>query len=527
MTCGIPKTIPEKCTTEVDLHDLILFFETVWEGRKPFAKLFRTEFGEYLYDPGTNKIMKCGETVSVIIEAFQTVGIRPGLPKLIARLGDEKLTGGVRELREAMENEQILMADPGSIRFESLHFSNLRREVEYNLGQLILEITQECNLRCSYCVYNDIVHESRGHGDGTMDLRTALSAIEYLAGHSSSQEAPSVSFYGGEPLLRFPFVETCVASCRTLFGNRQVEFAITTNATTVTREIADFLSRENFGITVSIDGPRDIHDRYRVFGDGSGSFESAMAGLKLLVDTYGERAGSKINLSMVYAPPFSSQRLERIRSLWEGYPWLEKIGGGITYPHDGSIPSDKISTAQDLMEDRSLLQWAMDAYFDCYVGKRKLDPLVKFQVDRLLLRIFQRPVFEGPVPGIHLNGCCVPGARKIHVSTDGFISVCERVHLLTPPIGHVDTGIDFDLLQRTFVATYAEQSLTRCAGCWAQRFCGLCYADAFSNHEFDNRRKSFVCEGVIDTAEEQLKLYTRLLHVNPEGLNYLADIAVS
>ena len=250
------------------------------------------------------------------------------------------------------------------------------------------------------------------------------------------------------------------------------------------------MARENFGVTLSIDGPKEIHNDYRVFKNGTGTFESAMRGFKNLVEAYGEDADKQINLSMVYTPPFSSQRLDQIASLWKDYPWIGNIPAGITYPHEGSISSERIISKEYLVENKSMLQWAVDLYFESYSHGQQINPLVKSIIDSFLVKIFRRPLFDMPVNSIHLNGCCVPGARKIHVSTDGYISVCERVNNAPPYLGHIDTGIDFNSLKRTFVDEYAEKSLTQCANCWAHRLCPICYTDTFTNREYDEKKKS-------------------------------------
>lgn len=509
------------------MEKCIRYLEKMWGDQRPFVKLFQTEFGNYMYDPGTNKILKCNDMSRAVLERFQSNTIATAIAELSCEFDAVALKEGLQEIIEAIDKEKVLLTDRSKIYFDSLHFSNLEGELSDNLGQLILEVTEECNLRCVYCVYNDTVNESRNHGIKQMDMAIALKSIDYVAAHSAKNKQPAVTFYGGEPLLRFDFIRQCVDYVHKAFANRKVDFAVTTNATTITPEIAAFLAKEDFGITASIDGPADIHDDYRVFANGKGTHAAAIKGLKTLVDAYGRKAADKINLSMVYTPPFSSGRLDRITSLWNDYPWLKSINGGITYPHDGSIPREKISAEADLDEDKSLPAWAMDIYFEDYAQKKEINPLVRSLVDRLMIKVFRRPVFQVPTHSIHLNGCCVPGGRKIFVTTEGFISVCERVHNAPPYLGHIDTGIDFDLLKKAFVTEYAEKSLSKCSSCWAQRFCGLCYADTYSNQELDDERKSFVCNGTMRTAEEQLKLYTRLLHVDPEGLNYLADIVVS
>ena len=513
--------------TDKSIESYVNYFERKWGGSKPFVKLFQTEFGNYLYDPGTNKLLRCNNQVYMAIQQFQIGDTKAAIDRLAFVLKKNLLIKVLQEIVDAIEKEKIMLSNPKKTYFNSPHFSNLENEVNNNLQQIILETTEECNLRCGYCVYNGIVRDQRKHGNKKMKLSTAYKAIDYISAHSSKCETPAITFYGGEPLLSFPFIQKCVEYSHQVLEGKKITFALTTNGTTLTPKISQFLANENFGVTLSIDGPEDVHNDYRLFRNGTKTFELVMKGLKSLVEAYGEKANDLINLSMVYTPPFSSKRLDQIASLWKDYPWLGSINPSITYPHERSIPAERIKTKEDLIEDKSMVQWAMDSYFDSYSRKQQINPLAKSIVEPFLVKLFKRPIFDFPVHRIHLNGCCVPGGRKIHISTDGRITVCERVHLAPPCLGHIDTGIDFNILKRVFVNEYAEKSLGRCANCWANRLCEICYANTFSGGKYDEKRKSDKCDVVVKTVEEQFEFYSRLLYMNPEGLNYLADMEVS
>jgi uncharacterized protein len=509
------------------MEPYIRYFASTWGGQTPLFKLFQTEFGNYLYDPGTNKLLRCNDVCYAALQTLQILDPQAAVDALVGLVPQETLTEALQEIIDTIEREHILLSKPHTLSFNSLHFTSLDEELAENLGQVILEVTERCNLRCVYCVYNDIVPESRNHGTKAMTLGTACKAVDYLRAHSARQAKPTIGFYGGEPLTRFSFMVNCIDYARRVFGSRELSFALTTNGTLVTPEIAQYLAHQHVYVTLSIDGPKDIHDKYRVYSDGRGTFDAAMLGLRQLIDAYGSAAAEMINLSMVYTPPFSSKRLEHIASLWTDYPWIGSLTPSMTYPHRGSIPISMVPTEEELVEDKGFYEWAMDSYFEAYVNGRKPNRLVESTVERGLVLLFRRQIVDRPNESIHLNGCCVPGARKIYVTTDGFIAVCERIHMTAPYLGHVDTGIDCDAVRRVYVEGYAEESLKRCASCWAHRMCSICYTDTFANGNYDDGKKAILCEGVRDTIEERLKLYTRLLCVNPRGLNHLADVEIS
>jgi len=86
----------------------------------------------------------------------------------------------------------------------------------------------------------------------------------------------------------------------------------------MTKEMAEyFTSLDNCSITVSLDGPKDIHDKNRVTRSNKGSFHYVMHGLKLLVDCMGEEKAKKsININAVITPPYSEKKLERINDFF-------------------------------------------------------------------------------------------------------------------------------------------------------------------------------------------------------------------
>jgi uncharacterized protein len=513
--------------TASTITDQIAYLQQKWYDHPPFAKLFQTEFGNYLYDPGTNKLLKCSDVTFAALHEFQSNDVHSALKRLLVFFNEHLVSEALRDIIDAIITENVLLTNPDDIYFDSRHFSNLESELNENLGILILEVTENCNLRCAYCVYNDVVKYSRNHGTKHMSLSTAFKAIDYLSTHSSRQPVPAVTFYGGEPLTRFSFIATCVKYSHEVFKKRPLSFSVTTNGTTVNAEIASFFATENVNVMVSIDGPKDIHDEYRVYRNGKGSFEAAMRGLRYLIEAYGENAEDKIMLSMVYTPPFSSKRLEKITSLWKEYPWMGNIQPTISYPQFETIPIEKVGKREELIEDEPLGKWAIESYASKYKEQGAFDVLVKNTVDKALLRIMRRPIFNEPQNAIHLNGCCIPGARKIYVNTEGYIAVCERVHNVLPYIGHIESGVDYDLVKTLFVDGYALNSIAQCSRCWAQRLCGVCYTDGLSEGAEDQKRKAIDCEGVRSSTEEHLKAYSRLLHINPKGLNYLAEMKVS
>ena len=90
-------------------------------------------------------------------------------------------------------------------------------------------------------------------------------------------------------------------------------FAFTTNLSLMTLEKAKFFAKHNCYIMCSLDGPKIIHDAYRVDIKGDGTFNKVIEGLKNLLIAFGDRAKTHIKFNVVICPPYSRKKLDAIK----------------------------------------------------------------------------------------------------------------------------------------------------------------------------------------------------------------------
>jgi uncharacterized protein len=431
-----------------------------------------------------------------------------------------------KKIINTMEFENILKTKSATQFGRSSHFTNLEQLLRSSLSMLQLETTEKCNLRCGYCVYSGQLPDVRQHSKSTMSIDIAFRAIDYLAQNSVDNDEISITFYGGEPLINFKLIKQSVEYSIKKFDTKELYFSMTTNATLLTKEIAEFLARtKNFTVVVSCDGPQEIHDKYRKNTAGEGSFKLTMQGLRNLKEAFGKNFNSRVGLSMVYAPPYSETKLNTIKRFLDACPVIPKKSETIflTYPRPGSIPLTYESKGQG--EDKSFIEWATENFIESYLKGSRIAPVIKNPINSRLLRLFKRQVFSQPVEKYSLNGCCIPGVRKIFVTAKGDFHICERVHG-APPIGNVNTGIDLNVIKKIFVQEYAEKSLMLCSNCWAINLCRICYESCFFNQEINIDKKLGDCRNHRSILLTDLKLFCALLEKNPEGLNYLDNFTV-
>ena len=508
------------------MNHYVEFVEKIFLPTKPLAKLFISDGEGYIYDTGTNQILKCTDDVFLLLSNLYSFPPRDALEITLRQIPKEKLIEALKVVEAVYNNGKILSLKSSDVSFILSHFDDYEKYVSVKLGQIILEVTQKCNLRCKYCIYNSRIKDLRCHGDLDMSEVTAYQAIDFLYEHSTENESPAISFYGGEPLLNFQLIKKVVDYSKQKYKGIKFRYAITTNGTLITEEIAEFLANNYFNCMISLDGPKHIHDQYRKTIGEKGSFNKTIEGINRLHEEYKKRNIVKsIGLSMVYMPPYSSTKLNEIHKFINQSPLLKDLSAFIiTYAHYDSIP-EEIIALHTTTEDMSLFNWAREKYTEFYKGNIERTPFIERLVQNQLLGVFMRQVTNECKKEIPLNGCCYPFARKINVLANGELQLCERM-LGSPNLGNVANGLDFEKVKKYFIKDYSRESIKTCSNCWGNKLCSICYAHSFHSGNIELERKNGYCYSFLRELLENIKLNTQLLKINPSGLNYLAEIEV-
>lgn len=143
-------------------------------------------------------------------------------------------------------------------------------------------VGSKCNLNCTYCFY--LEKEALYPSDATWRMSPAV-LEKYIQDYISSQPGPTVNFawQGGEPtLLGVAFFQQVISLQERYAAGRQIENAFQTNGVLLDDTWGEFLAKHNFLVGLSIDGPRHLHDAYRVDKGGQPTFDRVCAGLEIL-----------------------------------------------------------------------------------------------------------------------------------------------------------------------------------------------------------------------------------------------------
>ncbi len=171
--------------------------------------------------------------------------------------------------------------------FSADEFENLAFDYKNNskvIKALCLHVAHTCNLNCSYC----FASQGKYQGDrALMSFETGKRAFDFLIENSGTRRNLEVDFFGGEPLMNWDVVKKLVAYARSIEKEKgkNFRFTLTTNGVLIDDEVIEFANREMSNVVLSLDGRKEVHDRFRVDYAGNGSYDKILPKFRRLVDS--------------------------------------------------------------------------------------------------------------------------------------------------------------------------------------------------------------------------------------------------
>ena len=190
----------------------------------------------------------------------------------------EEIRGCISDVRALEEAGKLFSVDE----FESLAFDykNNSRVIK----ALCLHVAHTCNLNCSYC----FASQGKYQGDrALMSFETGKRAFDFLIENSGTRRNLEVDFFGGEPLMNWEVVKQLVAYARSIEKEKgkNFRFTLTTNGVLIDDEVIEFANKEMSNVVLSLDGRKEVHDRFRVDYSGKGSYDRILPKFRKLVDS--------------------------------------------------------------------------------------------------------------------------------------------------------------------------------------------------------------------------------------------------
>lgn len=382
------------------------------------------------------------------------------------------------------------------------------RENIINTKQIVFEVTDSCNLRCTYCALGELYDAVDERVGKKINARYATNLLKYIFNFKPKCENSQmiIGFYGGEALLNMNFIKQIVGVANQLNVNKKMElvFSITTNATLLDKHI-DFLVENKFRLLISLDGNKENHS-YRIFNESKeNSFQKVIENIDLIQHDYPEYFSSYVGFNAVLHDRNSVKEIyEFIYMRYHKIPRIAELN--MRYAREDKkdvllkmFHSLRKSEAEFRKEETDLLQLTHSnsssfreltdflKYFsiNCYVSN----------INSLLHNV------EKQLP----TATCTPFSKKIFLTNRNKLLPCEKVNYKYS-LGKMNENMDVDVSGITQKYNfYYSHYVKFCQKCYLYRFCGLCLFQEDNIDDID--KDNFVCNGFHDLKAFKNKLY--------------------
>ena len=203
--------------------------------------------------------------------------------KLADRYPESEVRDCIDDVEELKAAGKLFTED----RFKPISFDFKKRSNV--IKALCLHVAHTCNLNCSYC----FASQGKYNGErAIMSFEVGKRALDFLVENSGKRRNLEVDFFGGEPLMNWQVVKDLVAYARSIEKekNKNFRFTLTTNGVLVDDEVIDFANREMSNVVMSIDGRKEVHDRFRVDYAGRGSYDNIIPKFQKFAAARGDRS---------------------------------------------------------------------------------------------------------------------------------------------------------------------------------------------------------------------------------------------
>lgn len=323
---------------------------------------------------------------------------------------------------------------------------------------LCLHIAHTCNLNCSYC----FASQGKYHGDrAVMSFEVGKRALDFLVENSGTRHNLEVDFFGGEPLMNFQVVKDLVAYARSIEKekSKNFRFTLTTNGVLVDDDVIEWANRECSNVVLSLDGRKEVHDRFRVDYAGNGSWEKIVPKFQKFVEA---RGGKEYYMrgTFTHANPDFLEDIKQMLDLGFNELSMEPV---VCAKDDPSALTDEdMEIVMKQYEDLATLMLQRD---------KEGRPFIFYH--------YMIDLTGGPCIYKRISGCG-SGTEYMAVTPWGDLYPCHQfVGEERFKLGDIWTGVTNTEIQGEFADcnVYAHPE---CRDCWARLYCsGGCAANAY------------------------------------------------
>ncbi|PIY96887.1 MAG: hypothetical protein COY66_02500 [Candidatus Kerfeldbacteria bacterium CG_4_10_14_0_8_um_filter_42_10] len=371
------------------------------------SALKKSVFGHFFHRNG----ISCAYNALKILPVYYNSALHPYLLKAMESSINNALTAIPQNLERQFVETLTAICQAHifvPVGYNELEYLSKVQKIAFGLPQirlLVLHMTDYCDLCCRYCfIEGGITPAYCRRNMAASVMKRSVDKFGQIIKGRSFPKPPAIVYYGGEPLANWKILKCCLEyvkyrqSIRAL--PQRIDQILITNGTLVTTEIARELKKHGVMVSVSLDGPKSIHDRNRVYRNGRGSFNRTMKGFNAL-----KQCGIRPTVSCVLGKESTERASEIIHWL------LDELGvRALGFNHVSIIPDvneydpeyearfgDAVIKAQEIIQ----------AGYP-HVYERRMNHKINCFLERTIIRA-------------DCTGC----GEQMSVSPDGKIGICQ------------------------------------------------------------------------------------------------------
>lgn len=418
----------------------------------------------------------------------------------------------IEESVKQMLIDNYFVYDEHSTVFAERVKQQLRASKNYLFSSTALHIfvlTNVCNMSCIYCQAKDDEAIVRNF----MSKETAEKCVDVAL--SSPSRFLTFEFQGGEPLANFEVLKHIVLYAEEKRGSKSITFSLVSNLTLLTEEKLAFLMEHEVGISTSVDGFEELHNKNRPFTNGAGTYAIVQEKIKYIQDQ-SYRVGA--------IQTTTRQSLAYPKEIIDTYIGLNQTNVFIR-------PLTRLGTAARVWDD---VGYTPEEFLKFY--KACLEYIIRLNLNGIEIQenhatIFLKKILTGTaVNYMELRSPCGASVGQMAYFYDGNVFTCDEGRMLYEmgmddfKIGNVYENTYDDMMQSTGCKAVCVASLLegqiKCCDCVYQPYCGTCPVINLAQEKdlFVKNTQSFRCKiygGMLDI------IFSVLKNGSPEEISVL------
>jgi uncharacterized protein len=375
------------------------------------------------------------------------------------------------------------------IHFNGKYFPTDVQKNLANISEIVFEVTEKCNLDCTYCCYGNLYEKTYQKRNEDLSISSAKEIIDFFFDfwdstfNNSINDTKTISFYGGEALLRFNFIKNILKyiCIKTNHSNKKIKYLITTNGVLLKKHIK-FLVENNFTVNVSLDG-NDKNNKYRLFHNGDESFKVVLNNLHEIKIKY---------------PKYFSKNLS-FQAVLNNTSNIQDI---IKYFKDElDVGKDKIDFSiltKEQIKKEKITDFNKIKFNENQKKNISIDSSIKLMTSLSnncmwdYTEFFNNKSTKNLIP----TGSCAPFEKKIFITSRGSILPCERISF-NYTLGSVNSN--WVNLNAEKIATKVNDYLSNvreiCSSCYKNYSCKKCIYNLLAE------KSENICSGFCNYSE--------------------------